>query len=151
MRITALYVPLLALASCDVKTRRSSEGDTETCKNSLQGREWSFMRIGVRYIISRQFTDMHAPLMDLIQNRVFSLYGRVLVELYISVRSMVKPLTVSRECSSKNDRCVKELPTFCGSRNGLKVLIPVNMLSEMTLADREVWPPNIPEDPGRER
>ena len=134
MRVPALCIPLLAIYSCNLT---KSSDHTDTCEQSLEGRDWGSMRIGVRYIISRKFSDEHMSLMDLIQNRVFpSLSG--FWSRSMSVRSLKQPLTVSRECSIKHDRCVKELPSMCASRTGHRVLIPTDMLSGMTVADREI-------------
>jgi hypothetical protein len=133
MRLAFIAAVAIFLSSCDERSeRKAKNGNSNVCKESLEGRTWAYMRLGVRYMISRDFSNANASLIALIQERVFPIVSEFWSHA-ISVRSLQRPLTVERKCKMKDGKCVKEIPSVCSSRNGHKVRIPRDLLGELLI------------------
>ena len=127
-----VVVPLFTLfTSCDDREPELKR-TSNSCVRSLEDRAWAYMRVVVRYMVSRDFSKSHSSLITLIQERVFPTISEFWSHA-ISVRALTEPLTVTRSCRVIRGKCVKELPSFCSSRSGHKVRIPKDLLGDISI------------------
>ena len=98
------------------------------CVNSLVGRDWAPIRMGVIFDVPRTTAETRSSLLTLIRERVFPRMSSFWSGA-MKVRRMRRPLTVTRDCRLENGVCVQESESVCGARHGFSVPIPANLLS----------------------